>query len=460
MELNFVRRKKQTDACITLLKSSKNQKIVWNSTDKTLLVPLLEPQLGNIRDRAAEVQKFIDLFDWSCVAIEASSAQPELVQVLEGLVMCCSLGAWYNGSKASATKVLTVILGANSIDKKGFEHIKALAASVTQCRNLVHCPPNLQGPKELASQIVAKLKPGTSKVYKLKDLRKSGMNLVLAVGAAGRSPVMLHAWHKPEVKHASKLPTVTLVGKGVIFDAGGLDLKNPAGMLRMKYDMSGAAAVAAVLQYCQLVNLPIELDIVIPAVENLVATQAMRPGDVYTAYNGTTVEITNTDAEGRLILADALSWAGRQIGSQITVDVATLTGAATITAGWNPVALCNNKILASKYATAAHSCDEKTVFLPLWPEYERELASDVADMKNATNTRNAGTIAAAAFLSHFVDSSWLHVDIAASAWTNSPIGYLPKGPSASAVRSLIYFLTSLTQTDAALISESGNGTMD
>jgi leucyl aminopeptidase len=212
-------------------------------------------------------------------------------------------------------------------------------------------------------------------------------------------------------------PTLGLVGKGVTFDTGGISLKPSAAMHEMKMDMSGAAAVLEAVAAIAELGLPIDLVAVIPSTENMPSGSAIKPGDVITQYNGVTVEVNNTDAEGRLILADALAYAV-ELGADRIVDLATLTGAVLIALGSTHAALISNDDeLAAEVEGAGRRTGELVWRLPLHPEYKELTKGTVADLTNASAKRKAGTIYAGSFLEEFVgDTPWAHVDIAGTAW--------------------------------------------
>ncbi len=212
-------------------------------------------------------------------------------------------------------------------------------------------------------------------------------------------------------------PTLGLVGKGVTFDSGGISLKPGAGMQEMKYDMSGAAAVLEAVAAIAELGLAVDLVAVVPATENMPSGTAIKPGDVITQYNGKTVEVNNTDAEGRLILADALAYAV-ELGAERIVDLATLTGAVTIALGSTYAAvIANDDDLAAAVARAGETSGELTWRLPLHPEFKALMKGKVADLSNLAAKRKAGTITAASFLEEFVgETPWAHVDIAGTAW--------------------------------------------
>jgi leucyl aminopeptidase len=231
------------------------------------------------------------------------------------------------------------------------------------------------------------------------------------------------------------------VGKGITFDSGGLDLKTAEGMLRMKNDMSGAAAVLGVMRALPTLKPPVEVHGLIAATENMPSGSAIRPGDVLRAMNGTTIEVGNTDAEGRLTLADAICYARKVIEPDEIVDLATLTGACVIALG--PLCaglLASDQALADRLLAAADAAGERVWQLPLIDEYREGFKSDVADLNNV-GPRGGGAITAALFIKEFVgDTPWAHLDIAGPAFTekDEPLG--PKGATGVAVRTLLTYL--------------------
>jgi leucyl aminopeptidase len=232
-------------------------------------------------------------------------------------------------------------------------------------------------------------------------------------------------------------PTLGLVGKGVTFDTGGISLKPGGGMQEMKMDMSGAAAVLEAVAAIAELRLPVDLVAVVPATENMPSGTAIKPGDVITQYNGVTVEVNNTDAEGRLILADALAYA-IELGAERLVDLATLTGAVLIALGSTYAAvISNDDDLAERVSRAGEVSGELVWRLPLHPEYKEIMKGTVADLSNLGSKREAGTITAASFLEEFVDDTpWAHVDIAGTAWDVGR-AYTGKDASGYGVRLLV-----------------------
>jgi leucyl aminopeptidase len=231
-----------------------------------------------------------------------------------------------------------------------------------------------------------------------------------------------------------------VVGKGVTFDAGGISLKPASGMEDMKYDMAGAAAVLGILEAAARLRVPERLIGLIPATENLPSGTALKPGDVIRGESGKSIEVVNTDAEGRLILSDTLSYSQR-LGPRAVIDLATLTGACVVALGHQAIGLMSTSdaLSASLYSAGVRT-GERVWRLPLWPAYRRQLDSDLADLKNAGG-RPAAAITAGSFLQAFVgETEWAHLDIAGTAWAEEASGYQPKGATGVGVRLVLEWL--------------------
>jgi len=292
----------------------------------------------------------------------------------------------------------------------------AIADGIKLAKDLGNLAPNLCTPTYLAEQArdIAKTHKLKVTVLEQKDMEKLGMGALLAVARGSRQPAKLIAleyWGRAE-----KEKPVVLVGKGITFDTGGISLKPAAEMDEMKYDMCGAASVLGTLTAVAKLGLPVNLIGIIPTTENMPGGNATRPGDVITSMSGQTIEILNTDAEGRLILCDALTYAERYQPEAI-VDIATLTGACVIALGHVASGLLSNDDgLAAELLAAAERAADPAWRLPLWDEYQEQLKSNFADMANIGG-RAAGTITAACFLSRFTKKyRWAHLDIAGTAW--------------------------------------------
>jgi leucyl aminopeptidase len=316
-----------------------------------------------------------------------------------------------------------------------------LAEATALVRDLVNTPAADLGPAELEQAARAEAKRAGTQVRVIsgKDLAE-GYPLIAAVGGAAtpeRAPRLIELeWGKPGD------PRVAIVGKGVCFDSGGLDLKSASGMRLMKKDMGGAAHALALARLIIAARLPVRLHVLIPAVENTVSGSAYRPGDIVKSRKGDYVEIDNTDAEGRLILADGLARAAEDEPALI-VDFATLTGAARVALGPDlPALFANRDDLASAAEQTARDVDDPVWRMPLWEPYEEILKSDVADIANASNSPMAGCITAALFLKRFVpdEIAWAHIDT--YAWRDQAKPGRPKGGDALGLRTVFAMLES------------------
>ena len=294
---------------------------------------------------------------------------------------------------------------------------KAIGAGMDQARDLGNLPANICTPTYIAKQAKAMAK-GEKKlsvtVLEEADMRKLKMGSLLSVSAGSRQPAKLIIL---EYKGASaKDKPVVLVGKGVTFDTGGISLKPGAAMDEMKFDMCGAASVIGTLHAVVAMKLPVNVVGIIPTTENMPDGLATRPGDIVTSMSGQTIEILNTDAEGRLILCDALTYA-EKFKPACVIDIATLTGACIVALGKVPSAvLGNHDPLIKELIESGLQIEDKLWQLPLWDEYQDQLKSNFADMANI-GSRDAGTITAACFLSRFTSNyHWAHLDIAGTAW--------------------------------------------
>ncbi len=318
------------------------------------------------------------------------------------------------------------------------EELSRMAEAAALARDLINIPANDMGPEELADAARALAERFGAKFSCIvgEELLAKNFPLIHAVGkASSRAPRLIDfTWG--EASH----PKVTLVGKGVCFDTGGVDLKPSSGMLIMKKDMGGAANVLALAQMIMDAKLDVRLRVLIPAVENAVAGNAFRPLDIYPSRKGPTVEIGNTDAEGRLVLADALALADEE-KPDLLIDLGTLTGAARVALGPElPPFYTRDEQLASDIARHAQAEHDPLWRLPLWPPYDSWLDSKVADINNAPSGGFAGSIICALFLGRFVEAAttWLHVDI--YGWTPSSKPGRPEGGECQAARAIYKML--------------------
>ncbi|HEY5656755.1 MAG TPA: leucyl aminopeptidase [Myxococcota bacterium] len=320
-----------------------------------------------------------------------------------------------------------------------------LADSQNVARQLSDMPGNALPPAELAraAQRVAREAGLRSRVLGVSELERRKMGAILAVGqGSAHPPRMIALEHRPRGRgKAAAVPPVCIVGKGVTFDSGGISIKPSAAMDEMKHDMSGAAALVGAMRACALLELPIPGVGVIGAAENMPSASAYRPGDVVTSMSGKTIEVLNTDAEGRVVLADALHFARTEFKPCAIVDLATLTGACMIALGrWAMGLFGNSEKLIEIVRAAGAVCGERAWPMPLLDGHKKEIRSEIADVKN-TGGRTAGASTAAAFLSHFVgDTPWVHLDIAGTAWTTEVGPYQRRGATGVGVRLLLEML--------------------
>jgi len=277
-------------------------------------------------------------------------------------------------------------------------------------------------------------------IYDKKWLEKQKMGLILAVNRASQNdPCLIEVSYKGNPRSKEH---IVLVGKGVSYDTGGLSLKPTDGMLAMKCDMAGAAAVLGAIRTAALLGLKINVTVVVPAVENCIDAASYKLGDVYRSYSGKTVEINNTDAEGRLILADALAYAVKNLAPTSIIDLATLTGAVVVALGEQVAGICaTDDVLAQDLLDASIKTSELLCRLPLYTDYKEAFKSDIADMTNSGG-REAGSIKGALFLHEFVGSAvWAHLDIAGTAYWSKAKYYNPTKATGYGVRLLVEFLT-------------------
>lgn len=346
------------------------------------------------------------------------------------------LGSRFAWREKDEPPVEEIVLYGDLPESDGAEAAKrgaALAEAVLFARGLAMEPANRLGPSELAAEAerFAREEGASCTVWDEKRIEKEGLHSLLAVGkGSDRPPRFIRIEHDGT---GGKGPVVVLVGKGVVFDSGGLSLKAPDRMMHMKYDMSGAAAVLAAARAAARLALPVRLVALVPTAENLPGPRSYRPGDVIDSYKGLTVEVDNTDAEGRLILADGLAWAEKNEKPDVMIDVATLTGACKIALGRHAGGLfANDDGLAGDIAEAGEAAGQRVWRMPLWDAYDNELKSDVADMKNIARSSaiGGGAVVAAKFLQRFVDrTKWGHIDIAGMAWSPSEHDLGPGGPT-------------------------------
>src|SRR5438309_2350644 len=347
--------------------------------------------------------------------------------------------------KRELARLVVAVEGADEkVLKRGAERGRIIGESVNFARDLANEPGVFMTPTILAERAkeIAKTFGLSIDVLDQRRMEKLGMGSLLGVSRGSDEPpkliVLKYQPRKIDKRHKGEL--LALVGKGITFDSGGISLKPGENMELMKYDMTGAATVIGVMRAIAQLKPSIPVLGVAPCSENLPSGKATKPGDVVTAMTGKTIEVINTDAEGRLVLADAISYA-KTLGATRIVDMATLTGAVSVALGdVNVGILGTDQALIDELIEAAQEVGEKFWQLPLDKEYSRQIKSDIADIKNVGG-RKAGTITAAAFLKEFADGvAWAHLDIAGTAWGEDAKPYRSKGPTGTAVRALINFI--------------------
>jgi leucyl aminopeptidase len=333
--------------------------------------------------------------------------------------------------------------------KSGLEAGVVLAESVNLARDLINRPSIAKPPTAMAKLAAnAAQRHGVkATILDEKQLKSLGMGLLLGVGSGagpGRGPRLVVLEHPGK---GAKKKTILLVGKGITFDSGGINIKPSQGLERMKYDMGGSATVLGTMLAAARLKVPQRVVGLMALAENMPSGTAIRPGDVLTAFDGTRVEVGNTDAEGRLVLGDALAYGVKEFKPDVILDAATLTGAVKVALGGIMTGvLGNDEALIAQLTKAGKACGEDLWPLPITPEYEKQIKSDVADISNM-GPGGAGTIMGAVFLKKFIGptAKWTHFDIAGTGWTDKGGGdlkkdYLPKGPTGVIIRTWIEWL--------------------
>ena len=317
----------------------------------------------------------------------------------------------------------------NGCNDQGLNKGVAIGNAICFARDLGNHPGNISTPTYLANaaEEISKIDEMTLKVFDREEFTEMGMGGLAGVAQGTDEPPKFIV---VEYNNGGDEKPKVLVGKGLTFDSGGISIKPASKMDEMKYDMCGSTVVLGVLHALSILKPKINVVGIIPSTENLVGAKAFKPGDILTAYNGKTIEVLNTDAEGRLILADGLSYASKHYDPEFIIDFATLTGAVVVTLGHVATGVMGtDEKLMRKVKESSKSTGEKVWELPLWPEYCKQIKSDIADVKNMGSAGQAGSIAAGAFLKEFVeeDIPWVHFDIAGTAWGAKPSSVDPKG---------------------------------
>ncbi len=362
-----------------------------------------------------------------------------LLPVLEGLLLSTYSFDKYKSEKKESNLTLNII---SQKESKDILEIENICEAVFTARNLVNEPANFLTALQLSHEIEALgIECGFStEVLSLSQIESLQMGGLLSVNQGSSLPPTFNILeHKPE--NAQNSQPIILVGKGVVYDTGGLSIKpTPQSMDIMKCDMGGAAAVVGTFQAIAKNNLPLHIIGLIPATDNHISNTSYAPGDVITMFDKTTVEVMNTDAEGRLILADALSFA-KKYNPELVIDLATLTGASIRAIGQDGICFMGtaNELTKKNFMQSGEETYERLVEFPLWDEYRKQLDSSIADLKNIGGP-TAGMITAGKFLEHFTNYDWLHLDIAGPGFLSGENSYRGKEGTGSGVRLLYNFL--------------------
>ncbi len=337
-------------------------------------------------------------------------------------------------NKAACLKNVNLLMNTT---EKCIEQAAIVAKAINYTRDLGNLPANLCTPTTLAekaTEISNSNEHMSIKVLGEKEMEMLGMNTILAVSQGSREEAK---FIEMTYKNGGNSAPIVLIGKGITFDSGGLSLKSPNAMVEMKFDMCGAASVLGTMLALGELQLPLNIIALVAASENLPGPDALKPGDVITSFSKKTIEVLNTDAEGRLVLCDALTYAEQFKPSKV-IDIATLTGAIIVALGSKTNGImANNQALCEELISAGQTANDKGWQLPLWDEYQSLMDSNVADVSNMANDRGAGSISAACFLSRFADQfPWAHIDCAGTAWKSGK----NKSASGRPVPLLIQFL--------------------
>ena len=429
------------------------------NVDKVILIGLgkkKEMTLDKLRQASATITKIAEgkgikklITNMPDMKIKGMAAIDIGQTIAEGAILSLYKFNQYKSEKNNNEKKLSelTLLTENEKNiktlKSGVSIAKKISAAVYFTRDLINHPGNTATPTYLAEQArkMAKQCNIKCKILNKPDMEKMGMGALLGVAKGSHQPpkfIILEYWGTKK----NKAPVV-LVGKGLTFDTGGISIKPSNGMEEMKTDMSGGAGMMGAIMATASLKLPVNVVTLVPATENMPGGSAIKPGDVLKTMSGKTIEVLNTDAEGRLILADALTYA-EKYKPKVVIDMATLTGACVIALGHHATGLLGtDEKLIDAVKKAGEATGERLWQFPLWEEYDEMIKSDIADVKNIGG-RGAGTITAAGLLKKFASEyPWAHLDIAGTAWTGKPKPYVPKGAVGIGVRLIVQYLRSL-----------------
>ncbi len=363
-------------------------------------------------------------------------------EIIEGVMLGAFDPGLYKSKKEETTINELIVIG--KVGAEIIKHAITVSESINWVRRLVNEPANVMTPSEMAKEAE---KLGREYRFKVEviseeEAEKKGMGAFVGISKGSEEPsFMVSISYKVD----KKAPNLGIVGKGITFDSGGISLKPSKKMHDMKMDMSGAAACLGFMKIIGELKPKVNVIAVLPLTENLPGGRALKPGDVLKALNGKTIEVLNTDAEGRVVLADSLVYA-QELGATKIVDLATLTGAVGVALGGEAAAILGNKqVFVDSVIKAGGEAGERLWQLPIYPEHKDLLKSDLADISNIPPSKGAGVIAGAVFLQEFVENKndWAHLDIASTAWLDGEKPYMAKGPTGVGVRTLVKLVESL-----------------
>lgn len=393
------------------------------------------------RIAGAEIYRFLQ-FETSTLIIDIDE---DVFSIIEGMLL-----ADYRFDRFLSTKKtpkLTAILVPKTVSKSAIAQLATAAKAVTWVRDMVNLPVSHLNAVDFAIEIKALCESKHCSVDILNHTKIKAMKMggLIAVNKGSNTPPTFTVVHYKPSKRTNKKPIV-LVGKGVVYDTGGLSLKpTPGSMDSMKSDMAGAAMVAGAIFMLSELSVPVEVIGIIPATDNRPGGEAYAPGDIIKMFNGSTVEVLNTDAEGRMILADALSYADK-FNPELVVSAATLTGAALRAIGTTAAIAMGNAHLSTieQLQASGFETHERVVSFPFWDDYLEPMKSEIADLKNIGGS-DAGMITAGKFLETFVKAPYIHIDVAGPTWLEAPKHYRPKGGTGYGVRLLFDFIKNYPQ---------------
>lgn len=428
---------------------AKESQICMLHEKEKLYVGLENFENDNLRVAASNMIKEVKKYNYESINI-CHNDLGNIQALIEGIVLGGYEFNYYKSSnKTLALKTINIIN--ENISKKfekAFNDAIVIAEATNFTRSLVNMTPDDMTPDNLANEAIKLAENSTTlstQVLKYKKLEKMGMNAICAVGRASvHKPRVIHVAYKP--KNAKR--SITLVGKGLTYDSGGLSLKPATSMVTMKMDKAGACAVLGIIKAVSELELDVEVNAFIGAAENMVDANSYKPDDVLTAKNGTTIEVRNTDAEGRLVLADVLSYAQESVKSDYIFDYATLTGACMVALGSYTTGVMGHSLkLKDKFTFAAEQSGELTATLPFNNHLKKLLKSSIADVSNIGSKPYGGAITAALFLDNFIEDEmkekWLHFDIAGSAYTDADWDCNVAGGTGAGVRMSVQFMKNL-----------------